>query len=93
LDGDGVDAHPHLGIRLAIVFLDADWFEGCGPLDGPEPVGEGGEAVEVVTRLEVSDVVSQPSGKVVNLVGAVLAVGVGDAVLLIVPATSRSRWR
>ena len=59
LDGDGIDAHPHLGIRLAIVFLDADWFIGCGTLDGPESVGEGGEAVEVVTWLEVSDAVSQ----------------------------------
>ena len=27
-DGNGVDAQPHLGFRLTVVLLNADWLEG-----------------------------------------------------------------
>ena len=48
LNGDGVGTQPNLGDRFSIELLDADRLEGRGPLDGSQPVGEGGEAVEVV---------------------------------------------
>jgi len=79
LDGDGVGAHPRLGVRLTVVLLDAGWLEGGGPLDGPKLVGEGREGF-VVARW--------PSGRVVASAAVVLVVGVGDAVFLIVPVTS-----
>jgi hypothetical protein len=50
-------------------------------------VGQGREAVEVVTRLEVDDVASGPSGRVVVSAAAVLVVSIRDVVLLVVPAT------
>ena len=53
-DGDGVGAQPHLGVRLAVVLLDPSRLEGGRPLDGPEPTGKGGEAVEVVAELVVA---------------------------------------
>ena len=52
-DSDGVGAQPRLGVRLTVVLLDPSWFEGGGPLDGPKPAGEGGEAVEVVAGFVV----------------------------------------
>ena len=79
LNGDGVGAQPRLGVGLAIKFLDADRLEGRGPLDGSQPIGEGGEAVEVVSRVVVV---------AARLMIAVVAVGAGYAVLLIVAATS-----
>ena len=78
-DGDGVGAQPRLGVGLAIKFLDADRLEGRGPLDGSQPVGEGREAIEVVRRVLVV---------AARLMIAVVAVGAGYAVLLIVAATS-----
>ena len=39
---------PRLGIGVAIKLFDADRLEGRRPLDGSQPVGEGGEAVEIV---------------------------------------------
>ena len=56
-------------------------------MDGPKPVGEGGEAINVVARLEVDDIASWPSGRVVAAATAVLVVGVRGAVLHIVLAT------
>jgi len=84
-DSDGVGAQPCLGVRLTIVLLDADWLESGGALDGPKPVGEGREAVKVIAGFVVA---RWPSGRVVALAAAVLVVGVGDAVFLIVPGTS-----
>src|SRR6185369_9158659 len=52
-DGDGVGAQLGLGVRLAVVLLDPGRLEGGEPLDGPEPTGEGGEAIEVVVGLVV----------------------------------------
>jgi hypothetical protein len=84
-DGNGVGAQPRLGVRLTVVLLDLGWLEGSGPLDGPEPVGEGGEAVKVVVGLVVA---TWSLRRVVAPAAAVLVVGVGDAVFLIIPATS-----
>ena len=84
-DGDGVGAQPCLGVQLAVVLLDPGWLEGGGPLDGPKPVGEGGEAVEVVVRFIVT---TQSSQRVVATATAVLVVGVEDAMFLVVLATS-----
>ena len=70
---------PRLGIGLAIKLFDADRLEGRGPLDGSQPIGEGRETVEVVSRLVVV---------LVGLMVAVVAVGAGYAVILIVAATS-----
>jgi len=70
---------PRLGIGLAIKLFDADRLEGRRPLDGSQPVGEGRETVEVVSRVVVV---------LVGLMVAVVAVGAGYAVLLIVAATS-----
>ena len=53
-DRDGIGVQPCLGVRLAVVLLDPDWLEGGGPLDGPEPTGEGGEAIEVVAGFVVA---------------------------------------
>ena len=81
-DGDGVGAQPHLGIQLAVILLDPGRLEGGGPLDGPEPTGEGGEAVEVVAGFVVA---AGSSWMVVVLAtsltlgGVVLAVMVVDA--------------
>ena len=75
-DGDGVGAQPCPGVRLAVVLHDADWLEGGGPLDGPKPVGEGREAVEVVARFIVDDVARRPSGRVVASADEVLVVGI-----------------
>ena len=47
-DGDGVGAQPFLGVGLSIELFDADRLEVRGPLDGSQPVGEGGEAVQVI---------------------------------------------
>ena len=82
-DGDGVGAQPHLGVRLTIVRLDPGRLEGDRPLDGPEPTGKGGEAVEVVAGVVVAagslwtSVASATAG---------LVVGGGVAVFLIVLA-------
>ena len=54
-DGDGVGARPRLGVGFAIEFLDADKLEDRRPLDGSQPVGEGGEAVEVVRQVVIDD--------------------------------------
>ena len=84
-DGDGVGAQPRLGVRLAIVRLDPGWLEGGGPLDGPKPVRERREAVEVVAGFVVA---RRTLGKVVASAAMVLVVGIRDAVFLVVPATS-----
>ena len=55
MNGDGVCAQPCLGVRLAIKLLDTNRLEGRMPLDGTQPVGEGGEAVEVVVEVVVDD--------------------------------------
>ena len=70
---------PRLGIGVAIKLFDADRLEGRRPLDGSQPVGEGRETVEVVSRVVVV---------LVGLMVAVVAVGAGYAVLLIVAAAS-----
>ena len=70
---------PRLGIGVAIKLFDADRLEGRRPLDGSQPDGEGRETVEVVSRVVVV---------LVGLMVAVVAVGAGYAVLLIVAATS-----
>ena len=70
-DGNGVGAEPRLGVRLAVVLLDTDWLEGGGPLNGPKPVGEGGEVVEVVAGFVV---VRWSPGRVCCLGGR----GIGD---------------
>jgi len=59
-NGNGAGAQPRLSVRLTVVLLDADWLEGGGPLDGPKPVGEGREAVEVVAGFVVT---RWPSGR------------------------------
>ena len=84
-DDDGVGAQPRLGVQLAVVLLDPGWLEGGGPLDGPEPTGEGREAVEVVGGFVVA---AWSSRRVVAPAAAVQMVCVGDAVFLIVLATS-----
>jgi hypothetical protein len=84
-DGDGVGVQSRLGVRLAIVLLDADWLEGSGPLDGLEPVGEGKETVKVVAGFVV---VRWSPGRVIASAAMVLVVNVRDAVFLIVPVTS-----
>ena len=84
-NGDGVGAQPRLGVRLTIVLLNADWLEGGGPLNGLKPVGEGGEAIEVVAGFVVA---RWSPGRVVASAAAVLVVGVRDAMFLVVPATS-----
>ena len=84
-NGDGVGAQPCFGIRLAIVLLDPGGLEGSRPLNGPEPAGEGGEAVEVVVGVVVA---ARTSWEVVALVTMVLVVEVGAAVFLIVLAMS-----
>ena len=78
-DGDGVGAQPHLGVELAIEFLDADRLEGRGPLNGSQPIGECGEAIKDVSRVVVIPA---------RLMIAVVAVGVGYAVLLVVVTAS-----
>ena len=55
-----------------------DRLEGRGPLDGSQPVGEGGEAVEVVCRVVVV---------AARLAIAVVAIGAGCTMLFIVAAT------
>jgi hypothetical protein len=84
-DGDGVGAQPRLGIRLAVVLLDAGRLEGGGPLDGPEPAREGREAIEVVAGVVVA---ARTSWAVVTPATAVLVVDVGVAVFLVVLAAS-----
>ena len=84
-DSNGVSAQPRLGVRLAIILLDPDRPEGGGPLDGPEPTGEGGEAVEVVAGLVVA---AGSSWMVVAPEAVVLVVGIGVAVFLVVLAMS-----
>ena len=84
-DDNRVGAQPCLGVRLAVVLLDPGWLEGGGPLDGPKPARESGEAVEVVARFVVA---TRSSRRVVAPVAAVLVVGVGDAVFLVVLVTS-----
>ena len=54
-------------------------------MNGPEPAGEGGEAVEVVAGLVVA---VGSSWTVVAPAATVLVVGVGGAMFLIVLATS-----
>jgi hypothetical protein len=84
-DGDGVGAQPHLGVRLIVVLLDPSRLEGGGPLDGPEPTGEGKEAVEVVVGFVVA---AGSSWMVVAPAIAVLVVGIGDTMFLVVLAMS-----
>ena len=72
---------PRLGIGVAIKLFDADRLEGRRPLDGSQPVGEGRETVEVVSRVVVV---------LVGLMVAVVAVGAGYAVLLVVALASLS---
>ena len=55
MNGDGVCAQPCLGVRLAIKLLDTNRLEGRMPLDGTQPVGEGGEAVKVIVKVIVDD--------------------------------------
>ena len=84
-DGDGVGAQPCLGVRLVIILLDPSWLKGGGPLDGPKLAGEGGEAVEVVAGLCVA------AGSLWTSVApaaAVLVVGVGGTMFLVVLVTS-----
>ena len=78
-NSDGGGAQPRLGVGLAIEFLDADRLEGRWPLDGSQPVGEGGEAIEVVRRVLVV---------AARLMIAVVAVGTGCAMFFVVAATS-----
>ena len=73
-NGDGVGMQPRLGVGFTIELLDADRLEGRGPLDGSQPVGEGGEAIEVVRRV------------LVVAARLMIAVGAGYAVLLVVVA-------
>ena len=87
-DGNGVGVQSCLGVRLTVVLLDADWLGGGGPLDSPKAVGEGREAVRVVARFVVDDVTGRASGRVVASAATILVVGIWDAVLLVVPATS-----
>ena len=78
-NGDGVGAQPCLRIEFVVELLDADQLEGPGPLDGSQPVGEGGEAVEVVGRVLVVRS---------RLVVTVVAVDAGCTVLFVVATTS-----
>ena len=78
-NGDGVGAQPHLGVELAIEFLDADRLEGRWPLNGSQPIGECGEAIKDVSRVVVIPA---------RLMIAVVTVGVGYAVLLVVVTAS-----
>ena len=78
-NGDGVGAQPCLGVGFAIEFLDADRLEGRGPLDGSQPIGQGGEAVEVVRRVLVV---------AARLAIVVVAVGARCAVFLVIAAMS-----
>ena len=84
-DDDGVGAQPRLGVQLAVVLLDPGRLEGGGPLDGPEPTGEGGEAVEVVAGFVVA---TRSLRRVVAPAAVVLVVGVRDVVFLVVLVTS-----
>ena len=70
---------PRLGVRLAIELFDADRLEGCGPLHGSQPVGEGGEAVEVISWTVVV---------LARLMVTVVMVGAGYAILLVLAAVS-----
>ena len=76
-NGDGVGTQPRLGVGFAIEFLDDDWLEGRGPLDGSQPVGEGGEAIKVVRRVVVV---------AARMTIATVAVNAGYAILLVVTA-------
>ena len=78
-NGDGVGAQPCLGVGLAIELFDADRLEGRGPLDGSQPIGEGGEAVQVVRQVVVI---------VVGSAIAIVADVVRCTVLVVVAATS-----
>ena len=78
-NGDGVGAQPCFGVGLAIELFDADRLEGRGPLDGSQPVGEGGEAVQVIRQ-----VVVVVAGSAI----AVVADAVGCAMLVVVAAMS-----
>ena len=78
-------AQPCLGVGLAIELLDTDRLEGRGPLDGSQPIGEGGEAVEVVAGFVVA---TRSLRRVVAPAAVVLVVGVRDVVFLVVLATS-----
>ena len=78
-DGDGVGAQPCLGVGLSIKLFDADWLEGCGPLVGSQPVGEGGEAIQVVHQVVVI-----VTGSAITVVADV----VGCTMLVVVAATS-----
>ena len=78
-DGDGVGTQPCLGVGLTIKLFDADRLEGRGPLDGSQPIGEGGEAVQVVRQVVVI---------VVGSAIAIVADVVRCTVLVVVAATS-----
>ena len=82
LDGDGVGAQPRPGVWLAVVLLDPGRLEGGRPLDGPEPTGESGEAVEIVAGVVVA------VGSLWTSAALVATVDVGDAVFLVILATS-----
>ena len=82
-DGDGVGAQPRLGVQLAVVLLDPGRLEGGGPLNGPKPAGEGGEAVEVVAGFVVT---AGSSWMVVTPAAAVLVFGIGGTVFFVVLA-------
>ena len=79
--GKVVGAQPRLGVRLAVVLLDPGRIEGGTPLDGSEPTGKGGEAVEVVAAAGSLWTSVAPAA-------AGLVVGVGVAVFLVILATS-----
>ena len=78
-DGDRVGAQPCLGVGFAIEFLDVDRLEGRGPLDGSQPIGEGGEAIKVIRRVVVVAARSTIT---------VVAVGARCTMLLVVAAMS-----
>ena len=78
-DSDGVGAQPCLGVGFAIELFEADRLEGRGPLDGSQPVREGGEAVEVVCLVIVV---------AARFAIAVVAVGTGCTMFFVVAATS-----
>ena len=67
------------------MYFDAGWLEGGGPLDGPKPVGESREAIEVVAGFVVT---RRMAGRVVASAAAVQVVGVRDTVFLVVLAMS-----
>jgi len=89
-DDDGIGAQPRLGVQLTIEHVDADRLEGSGPLDGLESVGECGEAVEIIARLEYDDVGCRSSWRVVAPLTNVLIVGIGCAILLVILTTPLS---